>query len=285
MGAGSRRGTQLVRIAIAFILFVTCGTAFAAEDPVSECRPGEKLVLAAEDGFFPYTGSYDGELRGFSLDIVTAAYDAVGCAVELVQMPYSRCLREVQAGRLSGCFNTTNSPENLQKYLFHREPLFRGRILVYGSKERRAAFSPQDFQTSTFSVVRGYTYTDAFDNDPGIRKIEVESDLQTLALVARGRADFAVVYEKVARFHIGNNAEQISPAPVPVAKLVDFDLFVSFSKASVERSVWLAHLLDTGLLRIRGNGVYATIESAWDNWLETGVRRGEPAPRWSSNHS
>ncbi len=275
----------MVRLAVFFFLFTTCTSAFAADEMPPQCHRNEKVVLAAEDGFFPYTGAYKGELRGFSLDIVAAAFQSVGCSLELVQMPYNRCIREVQAGRQTGCFNTTNSDENRQKYIFHKEPLFRGRIQVYGPPTFKSRFTEEAFGQSTFSVVRGYTYTDDFDTNPDIRKIEVETDFQTLALVSRGRADFAVVYEKVAQFQIGNNADRISPAPVPVFNLVDFDLFVSFSKTDFERSVWLAAALDAGLTRIRANGVYARIEADWDEWLKTGVAEGKPAPLWSSKSS
>lgn len=276
---------DLVRIAIALVLLMSTASAFGADDVLPRCSPDEKVVLAAEDGFFPYTGVYEEELRGFSLDIVSAAFEAVGCELGLVRMPYSRCLREVQSGRMQGCFNTTDSGENLQKYLFHKEPLFRGRIMVYAPPSFQGIFTEEEFEKATFSVVRGYTYTDAFDKNPRIRKIEGETDLQTLALVSRGRADFAVVYEKVAQFHIGNNADRISPAPRPVAKLVDFDLFVSFSKADVTRSVWLARALDIGLEKIRGNGVYAAIEASWEEWLNAGVAAGRPAPHWVGGSS
>ncbi|RVU34585.1 transporter substrate-binding domain-containing protein [Hwanghaeella grinnelliae] len=261
-------------------------TAGHATDAVSpRCSPDEKVVLAAEDSFFPYTGVYEEQLRGFSLDIVSAAFEAVGCALDLVQMPYSRCLREVQAGRIDGCFNTTDSEENLQRYLFHKMPLFRGRVLVYGPPSFQEVFTKQQFETATFSVVRGYTYTDVFDGNPRIRKIEVDTDLQTLALVSRGRANFAVVYEKVAQFHIGNNAEKMSPVPRPVAELANFDLFVSFSRADNARSVWLAQALDVGLSRIRGNGVYGSIETTWEEWLSSGVGAGQPAPYWIGGSS
>ncbi len=276
---------DLVRIAIVVFLFLSTASAFGADDVSPRCSPDEKVVLAAEDGFFPYTGVYQEELRGFSLDIVSAAFEAVGCQLELVQMPYSRCLREVQSGRMNGCFNTTDSGENLQKYMFHKQPLFRGRILVYGPPSFQGTFTEKEFEKATFSVVRGYTYTDAFDNNPRIRKIEVETDLQTLALVSRGRADFAVVYEKVAQFHIGNNADKISPAPRPVSELVDFDLFVCFSKADAARSVWLARALDVGLAKIRGNGVYEAIEATWEEWLNSGVGAGRPAPHWIGGSS
>lgn len=236
--------------------------------------------IAAEDGFFPYTGLFEGELRGFSLDIVTAAFDAVGCKVRFTAMPYARCVRDVEVGRQIGCFNTTNSQANQQKFLFHEEPLFRGRILIYADPDRRAPFTDEDFRTGTFSIVRGFTYTDSFDRNAEIDKIAVESDFQTLAMVARKRADFAVVYEKVAQFQMARNRARIDPAPVPVHSLTEFDLFISFSKARFARSKALARMLDRGLREIRSNGTYAAIEISWAEWLEHGAESLESPPYW-----
>lgn len=271
----------MIRFLIAgLVLFTLTETQSAAARDA--CPLEEDLVIAAEDAFFPYTGLYEGELRGFSLDIVAAAYSAVGCDVSFVKTPYNRCIREVEAGRQIGCFNTTNSQENRKRFIFHEEPLFRGRIQIYAHPDHSGAFTAADFQTGRFAVVRGYTYTDEFDSNPKIYKIEVESDLQTLALVARGRADFAVVYEKVAQYQIGKNSRRIDPAPVPVFELVEFDLFISFSKHFPERSTALAQLLDEGLRTIRADGTYAAIEGNWDLWLRDGVRENRPPPHWTS---
>ncbi|WP_193170934.1 substrate-binding periplasmic protein [Nisaea nitritireducens] len=263
-----------------FIAVVQSGAAARADEGHS-CDKAPAFTLAAEDAFFPYTGMFEGKLRGFSLDIVSAAFSAVGCTVNFVAMPYARCIREVQAGRQIGCFNTTNSADNQQKFIFHDRPLFRGRIMIYAHPVRTGVFTEEDFETQSFSVVRGYTYTDAFDRNPSIRKIAVESDLQTLAMVARRRADFAVVYEKVAQFQMGWNRARIAPSPVPVHKLVEYDLFVSFSRAAEARSMMLAHALDTGLEKIRDNGTYEKIDAAWNVWLSVGVKADQPPPKWT----
>ena len=263
-------------------LAIACAIVLPADSGAATdvCRNGESITIAAEDGFFPYTGVYQGDLRGFSLDIVTAAFDAVGCRVDFAVMPYNRCTRAVQAGRQRGCFNTTGSADNRERYIFHDQPLFRGRIQIFSHPELARGFLPEDFHTKKFSVVRGYTYTDSFDSDKAINKVAVESDLQTLAMVARKRADFAVVYEKVAQYHISKNADMIDPAPLPVHNLVEFDLFVSFTRVDPAGSKALAAALDEGLQRIHDNGTYILIETSWEVWLADGVRKGRPVPQW-----
>jgi len=244
------------------------------------CPVGDGIVITAEDAFFPYSGLYKDELRGFAVDIVSAAFDAADCSVSFNIMPYNRCMREVTRGRQLGCFDTTGSEENRRNYIFHRTPLFYGKIQIFTHPENKPEFRREFFRKKTFSVVRGYTYTDEFDADPQISRIEVDSDLQTLALAARNRVDYAVVYEKVAAFHISNSPEIISPAPKAVRELARFDLYVSFSKMMPKRSKAVARILDRGLVTIHANGTYAAIEEDWNRWLTLGLKNGEPAPFW-----
>lgn len=270
------------------LALVTCSspvllaTGAANADQSAKCALSQEIVIAAEDSFFPYAGFYQGKLRGFAVDLVNAAFSAEHCSVTLNVMPYNRCVREVTQGRQLGCFNTTGSDENRRNYIFHQTPLFYGKILIYSHPENTAEFHPDFFKNKTFSVVRGYTYTDAFDADETIAKVEVDSDLQTLALTAKGRTDYAVVYEKVAAFHISNSQNFISPAPIAIHELAMLGLFVSFSKNTPERSQSVAALLDRGLSAIREDGTYNRIEASWDEWLKHGLKNGQPAPHWKS---
>lgn len=263
-----------------FAALLPAAVSVSAAAETGHCPVAGDIVIAAEDAFFPYSGLYQGKLHGFAVDIVSAAFKEVDCTVSFRVMPYNRCIREVAQGRQLGCFDTTGSAENRRNFIFHQVPLFNGKILIYAHPENVTPFHSKLFNEKTFSVVRGYTYTDRFDASPGISKIEVDSDLQTLALVAMRRADYAVVYEKVAAFHTSNSAKIISPAPRPVQELARFDLYVSFSKETPDRSSAVAELLDRGLDTIRKDGTYAAIEKTWDDWLTVGLTFGRPAPSW-----
>jgi len=275
------RSARLVfLLASAAVIFGPVDAAKAAQKEL--CPVNDDIVITAEDAFFPYSGLYEGKLRGFAVDLISAAFDAANCPVTFNVMPYKRCMQEVAQGSELGCFDTTGSDENRRNYIFHRNPLFFGKILIFSHPDDTTGFRPEFFGEKTFSVVRGYTYTDEFDVDPEISKIEVDSDLQTLALAAKGRADYAVVYEKVAAFHISNSPDIISPAPKPVQELVRFDLYVSFSKKMPTRSNLVAGILDQGLEAIHANGTYAAIEAAWDEWLNHGLKERRPAPFWEA---
>nr|WP_240969550.1 transporter substrate-binding domain-containing protein [Sneathiella limimaris] len=243
-----------------------------------QCTEGETITLAAEDSFFPYSGLHNGKQRGFSFDIVRAAYAAVGCQLNLLYVPYNRCMEKVENGTFLGCFNTTNSYENSRKYILHNKPLLYGKILIYARKGHPKEFDQSSYHNARFAVVRGYTYTDEFDQDEKIKKVFVDSDLQTLAMVARGRADYALVYEKVAKYQMADHRELIKQLPEPVSLHATYGLYVSFSRALGEKAERAAKLLDTGLSHITVNGTYEDIEKAWTRWLDTGLADGDQPP-------
>lgn len=247
---------------------------------MAKCDAGERIEIAAEDAFFPYSGKYEGQQRGYGFDIVRAAYAAVGCELVLKSVSYNRCMFEVKTSRLLGCFNTTNSEENKRKYLLHKTPLFFGKILVYANQKTKQSFSKEAYDTARFAVVQGYTYSDAFDQRKNINKVEVESDLQTLALVAAGRADYALVYEKVALFQMAGHQDLIKEKLQPVDVHATYGLFVSFSRGMGAKSQRAADLLDQGLSNITISGTYQSIEANWLNWLKNGLAKGDPAPYW-----
>ncbi len=262
------------------IMFISFAFVSHAQADGLRCNAAEKIEIAAEDAFFPYSGIFEGDHRGYSYDIVRAAYAAVGCELVLRTIPYNRCMFEVKTSRLLGCFNTTNSEENKRKYLLHKTPLFFGKILVYAREGSERKFTKENYQNSRFAVVQGYTYSDEFDENSKITKVEVDSDLQTLALVATGRADYALVYEKVALFQMAGHQELIKKPLRPVDIHATYGLFVSFSRGKGEEAQRAADLLDQGLSKITINGVYSEIEEAWFHWLKNGMVNGEPAPYW-----
>jgi len=270
------------------ILILSCAIALLSSPLIAAtknnqmltCSKADNFTIIAEQHFFPNTGLYKGELRGFSHDIMMAAFSAVDCYPKVEITPYKRCLHEIEAGRALGCFNTTNSEENQRKFILHKKPLFRGEILIYGHPDASRKFSQTNYYSNSFAVVRGYTYTDAFDTDSQIEKILVATDRQTLTLVSKKRADFALVYKKVAQFEMNNSNKTITPKPVAISKHVAFDLFISFSRKTAKKSQRIANILDNGLGIIQANGTYANIENNWKSWLESGLTSGDPAPLW-----
>ncbi|MEO7107095.1 MAG: transporter substrate-binding domain-containing protein, partial [Rhodoferax sp.] len=103
---------------------------------------GERILIGAEDDWAPYSASIGGKPQGFAVDIVRAAWAASGLDVELIPLPYARCMKEVERGDLAGCFDTLRDPVLESKYRWHQQPLFQARIGIYGR-----ALGPGDART------------------------------------------------------------------------------------------------------------------------------------------
>ena len=71
---------------------------------------GERIRIGAEDDWSPYSSVAQGRPVGFAVDLVRAAWAASGVDVELVPLPYARCMKEVDRGLLAGCFDTLHDP-------------------------------------------------------------------------------------------------------------------------------------------------------------------------------
>ncbi|OUR79161.1 hypothetical protein A9Q83_04795 [Alphaproteobacteria bacterium 46_93_T64] len=266
-----------------FFILLLCVISIASLDNVSArpvCNADEQVSLASEDAFFPYSGKYNGKMRGYSYDLVRAAFAAVGCKLEVTSSSYNRCMVEVAMGKLLGCFNTTNSHENRTKYILHKRPLFYGRIQVFARADHQGKFEEKSYYNSRFAVVRGYQYSFEFDSDTAIEKVEVDSDLQTLALVSVKRADYALVYDMVAQFHLTRKNNLIKERPIPIGLHAEYGLYVSFSRARGSQAQRIADILDHGLSRINVSGEYRRIENRWMKWLSSGKENDLPAPYW-----
>ncbi|MDZ7891589.1 MAG: transporter substrate-binding domain-containing protein [Rhodoferax sp.] len=221
-----------------------------------------KVQIGAEDDWRPYAYTLAGKPMGFSVELVQAAWAAAGVEVELVALPYARCMREVEAGKLPACFNTLRDARTEDKYLWHRQPLFRARIGIYGRTDGPSdQVSLQSLNGKRIGVTNGYDYGSAFDDDPAMVRDVANSDLTSLRKLAAGRVDYALVYDRVANEIAVNNLALAQQFRLR-GTLQEVSLYVSFSKR-FEGAAALAQKFDAGLETIRKNGEYARIEARW----------------------
>lgn len=223
----------------------------------------DTLLIGAEDDWYPYSANIDGEPRGQAVDIVRAAYRATGNEVKLVSMPYARCMKLTLAGKLVGCFDTSWDKSLVADYLFHRQPMFLAKIVIFARKDSTEHnLTTRDLENHRVAVTNGYTYGDDFDLDRAIGKDVSMRDLDGLRKLIAGRVDYAVVFEKVANYLAERYPVELAGRIKPVGEVRTMELFVSFGKRhpDAQRAV---ELLDRGLETIRRDGSYSRIEAAW----------------------
>ena len=223
----------------------------------------DKVLIGAEDDWRPYAYVSGGEPVGFAVDIVKAAWAAAGVSLELVPLPYARCLRMVDNGDLDGCFDTLRDARTEAHYRWHRQPLFKARIAIYGRAggQNSSVMGPAGLLGKRVGVTNGYDYGATFDNNSRMVRDVAMSDLASLRKLVAGRVDYALVYDRVAR-HIADLHPELAPFFVQRGVLVEPLLYLSFKRKGNVLGPLITKF-DQGLANIRKSGDYARIEARW----------------------
>jgi len=228
------------------------------------CHAGERVRIGAEDDWRPYSYLVAGQPTGFAVDVVRAAWAAAGVEVELVSLPYARCMKEVDRGALAGCFDTLRDSMLEPRYRWHQQPLFRASIGIYGPAGAVATRFPltvESLRSKRVGTTHGYDYGEVFDGDPGMLRDVAPSDISSLRKLVAGRVDYALVYDRVAS-EIARANPDLAKGYARVGLLADQSLYLSFARdfPGIERMI---ALFDQGLSKVRKSGEYARIEARW----------------------
>lgn len=219
------------------------------------------VVLVAEDDWYPYSAEREGRAVGMAVDIVRAAFAAVGVPLELKSMPYARCMQAVKQGVELGCFDTLKDDTTRDAYLFHQRPLFAATIGIYARSDFAGPLSAADLRGRRVGLTNGYTYGDSVEKNAAIQKDVAPNDLLTMRKLLAGRVEVALIYTRVADW-LQTQHPDLRGRVRQVGVLLQDGLYVSFSKTHPDAGRVLP-LLDRGLAQIRANGTHARIEAEW----------------------
>ncbi len=223
----------------------------------------ETVTLVGEDDWYPYAAVKDGRLQGFAVDVIDAAYAAVGVQAQFVAAPYARCLMMARTAQATGCFDSLNDARLGPEFLFHREPIFKAVIGIYA----RSDAGPQKVTVAGLKGRRvgfthGYTYGDEVETDTQIVREQAPTDISNLRKLVMGRSEYSLIYTRVVDYLSAAYPAELKDKVRQVGIVSEDKLFVSFSRSRPEAGRY-AELLDKGLLAIRANGIYAGIEKKW----------------------
>ncbi|WP_394779856.1 substrate-binding periplasmic protein [Undibacterium sp.] len=223
----------------------------------------ETVTLVGEDDWYPYSAFKDGRLQGFAVDIIDAAYAAVGIKAQFVSAPYARCLMLVRTGQATGCFDSLNDARQGAEFLFHKEPIFRAAIGIYAHNDAALQkVAVVGLKGHRVGFTHGYTYGDEVETDTQILREPAPTDISNLRKLVLGRSEYSLVYTRVVDYLSAAYPGELKDKLRQVGTVSEDRLFVSFSRSRPEAGRF-ADLLDKGLLAIRANGVYAGIEKKW----------------------
>ncbi|MCB6183091.1 transporter substrate-binding domain-containing protein [Leeia sp. TBRC 13508] len=231
---------------------------------LSGLSSAENLRVIAEDDWFPYSAEIKGKPSGLSVDLVKAAYNAVGTPINMITLPYARCMKLLEAGKEPVCFDTSKDSATLPKYLFSDEPLYIARIAIYAKTGR---FSAQNIGLSDLigrkiGLTNGYTYGDAVEQSTSMLKDYSNSDLHSLRKLAIGRVDYVLAYDQVATYLINMHKEELAGKIKPVGLALEVPIYVTFSATHL-KGRFAKDMFDQGFALIKRNGTYSQIMQKW----------------------
>ncbi|MFC7462101.1 substrate-binding periplasmic protein [Hydrogenophaga defluvii] len=205
-----------------------------AADPEAEPPANTTVsVIGVEDDWPPFAW-VDGPgqpPRGYAVEVVRLVFRNMGVPVELVVMPFGRCMHETRIGKIAGCFNSVFSDDIRKDYALHSTPLFNEPLAVLArTAAPRQTIDANGLEGRTVGFVQGYQYPNWFMNNKAIVRVSAASDSALLLMLERGRIELAVTGATVAAWRLQTNPELRNVQVRMVGQVSNDGFGVAFSK-------------------------------------------------------
>lgn len=213
------------------------------------CQAGTPLRIATIDGPpWGFVGS-DGKPTGMMFEISNRIAQEAGFAYTNQLTPYARIAPEMAHGKTD--FVLRFSSEEMVDVAHPVAVVVTMPVIAVGPEGSRFK-TLEDLRGKTVGVVRKSRYTDAFDNDPLIRKYEADNYLQIVRMLKMKRLDAGVGASAgllYSAFMAG-----LRPGELGVPMLIGTNDFVlHFSKANANPETMSALSLAVKRLNQRGD--------------------------------
>lgn len=236
---------------IALILYLVLFTPAAAQ---------EKILLAAEDNWYPYSAKVGNQAQGRSVDIVKAAYEAVGATLTLDVSPFNRGLIRTKDGHYAGVFNAGLNDEVRRDYLIPRNHIAMSEQVVI-ARIGEPFQGILSFNDKRLSLTRGYTYPTDITSDPRNKIERVVGDVNILKMIAARRSDFTIIDRLVALSILGKEPALKRQLSI-VGSLGTEAIYVVFAKTDAGEKA--RAVFDQGMDEITRNGALKKITDSWE---------------------
>lgn len=231
----------------------------------STVAQARQVVIGAEDDWYPYSAQLDGRAQGITVELVTAAFAAVGIEARFDLLPYVRCMAQTKAGTLVACFNTTRTALIEHDYLWPARPMFEERFLIWALADAAAAraggLRARDLEGQQVAVTRGYEYGSEFDANPRILRVVTSHDENNFRLLLRGRARYTLAPDINARLLFKRHPDLAGRFKV-VGQMDAFGIYTTFSRRHPQSPALLV-AFDEGMKLIQANGTAKAIHERW----------------------
>ncbi len=240
MGGSPRRAASVRAWLGTAGLLVTMATVSHAEQPACTLLVGWEPYAV-----FTYDRG-DGQPAGVDIDLMRRIGEQAGCAVAFRELPWTRILLELQAGRIDATTSVQHTPER-DGFAYFSVPYRKGELALFTRRGEASALPINDFEDwagtgKRLGVILGYSYGPSVDpvlaSPEVVALTDVAPDYATaIRMLVSGRTDaflsedVNVMAGEVAALGVADDIER-HPAHVPAT-----EYHVMFSRESVPPDV------------------------------------------------
>ncbi len=226
----------------------------------SNAQPTQ-LRIAAEDDWYPYSAKRGNNAEGRSVDIVKAAYEAVGVKLVLDVVPFNRGMILTKKGEYAGVFNAGLNNDVKRDYLVPDNDLATSEQVVI-ARVGQPYLGPKSFNGKRLSLTLGYTYPPEILNDDRNQIERAPYDSSNLKKVAADRADYTII-DRLVALSILETDPVVKSSLAIVGKLDPEKIHILFARSGTGENA--RRLFDQGMEKIRSNGELKAIIQRWED--------------------
>lgn len=229
----------------------------------------EVVTVAAEDDWAPYSAMRADRSgpEGLAPALVKAAFKTQNVEVRFEVVPFSRCLHYAEKGTVVGCFDTTRTEANKDRFYWHPTPLFQEELAIFGRADAPAReLTQKDLEGETVGVTIGYTYPTDLMQNPRIIKLSATSDGNLVKMLVARRVNYILLNTMPGYYRI--KSEPALKGQIKRVGAIRLDSFwVSFSRAHPDGKR-MSEVFEKGLQAIKANGDYDRMMRAFKQELQ-----------------
>lgn len=181
--------------------------------------------------FVPHNGQ-DLPEQGYAIQMLREIFASQQQEVHFEFLPWPRALLQAKEGEAVAVVTIWHSAERAQ-YLNYPTPLYSNKVMLYHNKQNPVVFTQLDALPVTklrLGMVRGYSYPEVIEKLP-FDRVEVNTDLESLKMLALGRVDLVVCEQQVAEYLLKTELTSYSTIETTGAPLEEKPMYIAFSKA------------------------------------------------------
>ncbi|MBU3005765.1 substrate-binding periplasmic protein [Paraglaciecola arctica] len=216
-----------------------------------------KFVFAAAEKSNPTSYLSNQKKRGILVDVITEVFSRSGHTIEILLMPWARCLREVKNGSVDGIFSVYKTPERMTFLSYTDEVLITQVQAFFVTSDSSISFDGdlRKLANKSISIINQTSYGPRLDSalEAGVFNwvSQAQSSQSNVKKLLAGRVDLIPSYRHVALStakSLGASAKirQLSPDIEAIPSYLAFTNKRDFSKAIAEFNHVLASMKEDG---------------------------------------